>query len=76
MASDDKRVSDLLDDYQRQGLYGFDRSKLDASLPVSTAAVSKALARLAEKGRVRRLRKGFHAIVPVEYAAQGLPPFD
>ena len=47
MASDDKRVSDLLDDYQRQGLYGFDRSKLDASLPVSTAAVGKALARLA-----------------------------
>jgi predicted transcriptional regulator of viral defense system len=76
MASDDKRVSDLLDDYQRQGLYGFDRSKLDASLPVSSAAVGKALARLAEKGRVRRLRKGFHAIVPVEYAAQGLPPFD
>jgi predicted transcriptional regulator of viral defense system len=76
MASDDKRVADLIDDYQRQGLYGFDRSKLEASLPVSSAAVGKALARLAEKGRVRRLRKRFHAIVPVEYAAKGLPPSD
>lgn len=76
MASNDKRVSDLLDDYQRQGLYGFERAKLEASLSVSSAAVGKALARLAKKGRVRRLRKGFHAIVPVEYAAQGLPPSD
>lgn len=74
--NDDKRVSDLLDDFQRRGLYGFDRSKVETSLPVSSAAVGKALKRLAEKGRVKRIRKGFHAIVPVEYAAQGLPPSD
>ena len=74
--NDDKRVSDLLDDFQRRGLYGFDRSKVENSLPVSTAAVGKALKRLAEKGRVKRIRKGFHAIVPVEFAAQGIPPSD
>lgn len=74
--SDDKRVSDLLDDFQRQGLYGFQRSKVENALPVSSAAVGKALNRLAEKGRVKRIRKGFHVIVPVEYATQGLPPSD
>ena len=74
--NDDKRVSDLLDDFQRQGLYGFDRSKVEKSLPASTAAVGKALKRLAEKGRVKRICKGFHAIVPVEYATQGIPPSD
>jgi predicted transcriptional regulator of viral defense system len=74
--NDDKRVSDLLDDFQQHGLYGFDRSSVETALPVSTAAVGKALKRLAEKGRVKRIRKGFHAIVPVEYATQGIPPSD
>lgn len=73
---DDKRLSDLLDAFQRRGLYGFERSKVEAALPVSTAAVGKALKRLAEKGRVKRIRKGFHTIVPVEYATQGIPPSD
>jgi predicted transcriptional regulator of viral defense system len=73
---EDKRVSDLLDDFQRRGLYGFDRSKVEDALPGSSVAVGKSLRRLARKGRVERLRKGFHAIVPVEYAAQGLPPYD
>lgn len=74
--NDDKRVSDLIDDFQRKGLYGFDRSKVEAALSVSSAAVGKALKRLSEKGRVKRLRKGFHAIVPVEFAMQGIPPSD
>lgn len=74
--TDDKRVPDLLDDFQQHGLYGFDRSKVETALPVSTAAVGKALKRLADKGRVKRIRKGFHAIVPIEYATQGIPPFD
>lgn len=74
--NDDKRVSDLIDDFQRKGLYGFDRSKVEAELSVSSAAVGKALKRLSEKGRVKRLRKGFHAIVPVEFAMQGIPPSD
>jgi len=72
----DKRVSDLIEDFQRQGLCAFDRSKVETALPASNAAVGKALKRLAEKGRVRRIRKGFHAIVPVEYSTQGIPPYD
>lgn len=71
-----KRVSGIIDDFQRRGLYGFDRAKLDASLSASSTAVEKALKRLASRGRVKRLRKGFHAIIPVEYTRQGVPPAD
>lgn len=72
----DKRVSEIIDDFQRRGLYGFNREKLDASLSSSPAAIEKALQRLADRGRVKRLRKGFHVIVPVEYTRQGVPPSD
>lgn len=73
---EDKRVADFLDDLQRRGLYGFDRSEVETALPGTTEAVGKSLQRLARKGRVKRLRKGFHVIVPVEYAAKGIPPYD
>lgn len=72
--SEEKRVSDLLDDLQRRGLYGFERSQL--KLPVSSAAISKALNRLAINGRVRRIRKGFYVILPVEYSSVGMIPID
>lgn len=74
--TEEKRVSDVLDDLQRRGRYGFDRAEVESMRPGSRAAVGKALQRLAAKGRVKRLRKGFHAIVPVEYATRGLPPSD
>ena len=74
--SDDNRVSDLLDSFQQRGIYGFERSKVEQTLSVSSSAVGKSLERLAAKSRVKRIRKGFHAIVPVEYAAQGVPPYD
>lgn len=74
--SDERRVSDLLDDFQRRGLYGFERLKAEEALSVSPAAVAKSLKRLASKRRVKRLRNGFHVIVPVEYSGQGLPPSD
>jgi len=74
--SNEKGVSEVLDDLQRRGLYGFERSQMEESLSVSTEAISKALKRLAEKDRVKRIRKGFHVIVPVEYASQGVPPSD
>lgn len=74
--NDDKRVSELLDDFQRRGLYGFERAKVEQTLPVSSAAVGKSLKRLASKGRVKRLRKGFYVIVPVEYTSAGVPPTD
>jgi len=74
--NNEKSVSEVLDDFQQRGLYGFERSKVEDSLSATPAAVGKALKRLAEKNRVKRIRKGFHAIVPIEYASQGVPPSD
>jgi predicted transcriptional regulator of viral defense system len=74
--TEDKRVSEIVDELQRQGRYGFERRTLDASLSASPAAIEKALQRLADRGRIKRLRKGFHAIVPVEYSRRGVPPAD
>ncbi|HMP74585.1 MAG TPA: type IV toxin-antitoxin system AbiEi family antitoxin [Kiritimatiellia bacterium] len=39
-------------------------------------AVEKALVRLAAKGRVRRIRKDFYVIIPVEYSTTGMIPYD
>lgn len=74
--SDETRVADFIDELQRHGLYGFDHSELNTVLAASPGAIEKALRRLARKGRVKRLRKGFYAIVPVEYSSQGIPPSD
>jgi len=74
--SDDKRVSDCIDDLQGRGLYGFEASSLLRSLSASPAAVTKALNRLTAKGRVKRIRKDFYVIIPVEFASQGMIPMD
>lgn len=72
---DEKRINDVLDDLQRKGLYGFRRDQLPTD-PMSSMAVEKALVRLAAKGRVRRIRKDFNIIIPVEYSAIGMIPYD
>ena len=76
MANEEKRVSGLLDDLQRQGRYGFDRMELEKLMAVSSATFGKALLRLAAKNRVRRIRRSFHVILPVEYSAVGIIPTD
>jgi hypothetical protein len=72
MPNEEKRVSGLLDDLQRQGRYGFDRVELEKLMAVSSATFGKALLRLAAKNRVRRIRRSFHVILPVEYSAVGM----
>ncbi len=69
-------ASDYLDDVQRQGRYGFDRKGLEKTLSSSPAAVSKAINRLARKNRVRKVRKGFHIVIPVEFSSKGTIPPD
>lgn len=76
MNTDDKRVSEVLDGFQRRGLYGFERSRLQPSLSASPSAIGRALNRLATKGRVKRIRRDFHVILPVEFSAQGMIPYD
>jgi len=72
----DKQLSAQIDDLQRRGLYGFEPSQLAQSLSTSPAAVNKALQRLAAKGRVKRIRKGFRVILPVEFSTVGMLPVD
>lgn len=67
---------DFVDDLQRQGRYGFDRKDIEEVLSMSPGAVAKALNRLAKRNRVRKIRKGFHAIIPVEFSAKGMIPPD
>lgn len=74
--SEDKKLSDLLNDFQRKGRYSFERSQVGEVLSISPASLSKSLARLAEKGRIKRLRKSFYVIIPIEFTKQGLPPWD
>jgi len=76
MTTDDKRLSEVLDDFQRRGLYGFERTRLQPSLTASPAAIGRALNRLAAKGQVKRIRRDFHVILPVEFSAQGMIPYD
>lgn len=71
-----QRISEYLDALQRQGRYGFDRKALETDLKSSPDAVSKALQRLAKKNRVRKVRKGFHVVIPVEFSAKGIIPPD
>jgi predicted transcriptional regulator of viral defense system len=71
-----RSASDYLDELQRQGRYGFDRRDLETALSVSPAAVTKALNRLAKRNRVRKIRKGFHAIIPVEFSGKSMIPPD
>ncbi len=69
-------VSDYIDDLQRKGRYGFDRAELEKALPSSPVAVAKALNRLSAKNRVRKVRKGFHIVIPVEFSTKGTIPPD
>ena len=70
------RISDYVDQFQRQGRYAFDHLDLEKSVSASPEAVGKALMRLAKKHRVKRLRKGFYVILPVEYSTVGMIPPD
>jgi predicted transcriptional regulator of viral defense system len=69
-------ISDLVESLQRRGRYAFTRIEVAAALPLSEGALTKGLQRLAHKGRVRMLRRGFYVIIPVEYSATGMIPTD
>lgn len=70
------RLSEWIDERQRSGFYCFNRAEAEQILQVSSQAMSKALARLQNKRRIRRIRKQFYVILPVEYAQIGMIPPD
>lgn len=69
-------LSAWIDGQQQRGLYGFDAAAARAELGLSPGALAKALQRQQRKGRIRRIRKGFHVIIPVEFAQTGMIPPD
>lgn len=73
---EETRLSKVLDEFQRRGLYGFNRSQIQQTLHTSPAAVAKSINRLAAGGRIKRLRKDFHLIIPVEYSVHQTLPVD
>lgn len=75
---EDKRINEWVDDRQRGGYYSFSLSELPASVSSSgsDSALRQSLQRLQRKNRIRRLRRQFYVILPVEYARLGMIPAD
>jgi hypothetical protein len=70
-----RSLAELVDDLQAAGRYTFDRTEALASLGTSAVMLTKAVMRLATKGRLVVPKRGFYVIVPVEYRSAGaLPP--
>lgn len=67
-------LSALVDSCQASGRYTFTRERAQAALGVSEEALKKAVRRLVAKRRLAVPRRGFYAIVPVEYRDSGAPP--
>jgi predicted transcriptional regulator of viral defense system len=69
-------VNEFVDHLQSQARYTFARAELGGTLKLGRAALTKGLQRLQRTGRIRMIRRGFHTIVPLEYAAGGSVPPD
>ncbi|MBI4864361.1 MAG: type IV toxin-antitoxin system AbiEi family antitoxin [Candidatus Riflebacteria bacterium] len=68
-------VAAHVDQLQASGRYVFTREELTRAIPdCSPAGVAQALQRLAGRGRIVRVRAGFHVIIPLEYRAAGILP--
>jgi predicted transcriptional regulator of viral defense system len=67
-------LSDWVDGMEKSGRYCFTLDDARRSLPKKTETLEKALQRLHAKGRVHRVRKGFYALVPLQYASAGIIP--
>ncbi|MCC5790789.1 MAG: type IV toxin-antitoxin system AbiEi family antitoxin [Opitutales bacterium] len=70
------RISEWIDDRQRGGRYAFTLAELPSAHFGSRLTILQGLLRLQRKNRVRRLRREFFVILPVEYARIGMIPAD
>ncbi len=59
---------------QSKGHYWFVRKDISESLIVEKQALAKAINRLIQKGKIIRLYRDFHIIVPAEYKKVGILP--
>lgn len=69
-----KSMAAFVEDLQAKGRYTFTRAEAMNADPRSDTAMEAALRRLKQKGRIADPRRGFYAIVPVEYREAGCPP--
>jgi predicted transcriptional regulator of viral defense system len=69
-----KSLSEFVDRLQESGRYTFVREEALRELHLNAASLKKAVMRLAAKARIVVPRRGFYAIVPVEYRLAGAPP--
>lgn len=69
-----KSLAKWVDERQKSGFYSFTRSEAGKQLGFGAAALSKALQRLSEAGRIVSVRPGFYIIVPLEYQVSGSIP--
>lgn len=68
-----RTLEDWIDDLQARGRYSFRRAQT-ADSGLSAESIKKALARLARRRRVVKLKDYFYAIVPLEYRSAAAPP--
>lgn len=67
-------LGELVDAFQAEGRYTFDRAEATAALQVSSQMLKKAAMRLAAKNRIAVPTRGFYVVVPLEYRTAGSPP--
>jgi predicted transcriptional regulator of viral defense system len=67
-------LAQLVDAFQSQGRYTFDRNEAIAALSTTSAAFKKSVMRLVAKKRIAVPKRGFYVIVPLEYRSAGSPP--
>jgi predicted transcriptional regulator of viral defense system len=67
-------LSGLVDSLQGRGRYHVTREEALRSLEKSPTALKSSTRRLAAKGRVVSLHRGFLVIIPTEYRTAGAPP--
>lgn len=73
--TDKTRVSYWVDELQRRGRITFSLTEVHNQFPLhNISALRNALTRLAAKGKIVSVWKGFYAIIPVEYSSIGMIP--
>ena len=69
-----KDLPEYVDHLQSQGRYSFSSREAKQAMRANSGALRKALWRLEEKKRVRKARRGFYVIVPLEYSRTRILP--
>ncbi|MDR0830482.1 MAG: hypothetical protein LBN95_10300 [Prevotellaceae bacterium] len=68
-------VKNWVEDLQKEGKISFFLTEVTEHFPLqSQATLKKWLTRLASKGKICSVWKGFYVIIPIEYQTKGIVP--